>query len=445
MILRDAIHGDLYFNDLENKIIDTNEMQRLRGLKQLGTASLVYPTAVHTRFDHSLGVNGVTKKILQELKNKPNSKKIIDKCDLRLIEVSSLIHDITHIPFGHTFEDEMLIFDRHDKKDRYIDMIQKTDLGQNLENLKIFDDVIKIISTKEPENDLDNPWQAQIISNTICSDILDYLRRDSYFCGLKKNYDDRIFKYFDIKEKDGKNIIVLDLLKGNALRDDALTEIIHILRLRFFLAQRVYLHHTKVCAGAMLSKALSIAKEFNIEKKQLYPLTDETFMQFLLKFPKKHPDEKISSLVSHVLKRDLLKRAYILSPRTLSHIAKQTEFISKYHLPNDAREKMEQEIAHETKTNSDNIIIYCTGQEALKEADVYVNTWDNEIKKLSELPHQTELDGISQAYQNLWKFYVFAPREKVTEVHDICTGIFGEKSEYVPKQYKKGLDRWIKS
>lgn len=445
MILRDAIHKDIYLNENEKKVIDTAEMQRLRGIKQLGTANLVYPTALHTRFDHSIGVNAVTKKILHELNIKEKTKKIVNRSDTSILQITSLLHDITHIPFGHTFEDEMLIFDKHDKKDRYVDMLNSGEIRHVLDEIGISNETIEILSSKDPEQDLDYPWHSQIIVNTICGDILDYLKRDIYFCGLNKDYDDRIFKYFDLQEKDGKTIAVFDLTKGNMLRNDALTELIHILRLRYYLAERVYLHHTKVCSGAMLAKALNIAKNYGVTKEDLKLLSDEQLIDFLLTFPsEERPNKEIFKLVSNVVNRQLLKRAYVLSPESISHRNKRNKLIAKYHEPEGERErnKREEEIAESAKVDREDIIIYCMGDESLKEAEVYVKVLGDNIQMLKDMPY-AELKGITESYENLWKLYVFAPKDKVTKVHDICVDIFEKDSEYSPKHYRGGLDSWI--
>ena len=437
MIIRDAIHLDAYVDDKEKEILDTKEMQRLRGIKQLGTAYLVYPTALHTRFDHSIGVNATLKRLMLELANKPHTNKYLKEW-MDLLKAASLVHDVTHIPFGHTFEDEMLIFDRHDKKNRYEEILTSGEIGSVLEKRGFLDDVIELLST-DPEK-LEEPWIAQILTNTICADNLDYLRRDAYFCGLKKDYDDRIFKYFDLQEKDGKIVMVLDLAKGGMLRRDALTEVIHILRLRYFLAERVYFHHTKVCSGAMLAKALNIARDYGLDKKDLYSCTDDDLFNLLLQYPSKRPDKSISKLIMGIKERKLLKRAYILSPESL-HPSEQDKFIAHYHELNNEREKREEEIAQEVGAEPEDIVIYCMGREALKEADVYVSIPD-EIKKLKEIPNIEELEAIIRSYMDLWRFYVFAPADKVREVHNTCERIFEKKCDYVPKYYRKGLELW---
>jgi len=63
-VIRDAVHGDIELGPLEVELIDTPEFQRLRGIKQLGTAYLVFPSAVHTRFEHSLGTSWMAHRIL---------------------------------------------------------------------------------------------------------------------------------------------------------------------------------------------------------------------------------------------------------------------------------------------------------------------------------------------------------------------------------------------
>jgi len=95
---RDAVHGDLDFTDDELAVIDTGTFQRLRQIKQLGAACLVYPSATHTRFEHSLGACGVAKKMVAAIRRNCGAKSI-SADDERLIGIYALVHDITHIPF----------------------------------------------------------------------------------------------------------------------------------------------------------------------------------------------------------------------------------------------------------------------------------------------------------------------------------------------------------
>src|SRR6185503_4551368 len=101
-LIRDAVHGDIQMSALEVELMDTPEFQRLRGIRQLGTAYLVFPSAMHTRFEHSLGTSWMAHRILQAVQRNSD----VSSDDQTLIRVAALLHDITHIPFGHTLEDE---------------------------------------------------------------------------------------------------------------------------------------------------------------------------------------------------------------------------------------------------------------------------------------------------------------------------------------------------
>ena len=115
-LIRDAVHGDIEMGSLEVELMDTLEFQRLRGIKQLGTAYLVFPSAVHTRFEHSLGTSWMAHRILESVRR----NQTVSEDDARLVRVASLLHDITHIPFGHTLEDERRVLPRHDKDEERV-------------------------------------------------------------------------------------------------------------------------------------------------------------------------------------------------------------------------------------------------------------------------------------------------------------------------------------
>ena len=89
----DPVHGTIGMSDLCLEIIDTKEFQRLRDLKQLGTADYVYPGATHTRFSHSLGVAHFAEKTLRTLmRNQPELD--ITEVDVLCVKVAGLCHDL---------------------------------------------------------------------------------------------------------------------------------------------------------------------------------------------------------------------------------------------------------------------------------------------------------------------------------------------------------------
>jgi len=111
-----VIWGDIEIHDKEIEIVDSKPFQRLRRIKQLGLADLVYPCAKHTRFDHSLGTLSAAQLMIDNLKKQ--GIEIKDE-DIDCIRYYALLHDISHIPFGHTLEDEGMLYERHDKGERW--------------------------------------------------------------------------------------------------------------------------------------------------------------------------------------------------------------------------------------------------------------------------------------------------------------------------------------
>src|SRR3954452_14246432 len=173
-LIRDAVHGDIEMESLEVELMDTPEFQRMRGIKQLGTAYLVFPSAVHTRFEHSLGTSWMAHRILQSVRR----NYTVSDDDARLIRVAALLHDITHIPFGHTLEDERRVLPRHDKDESRLSFfLRESTVGQILAREGLVDEVIDLLKGRRG-------FMSDIVAGAISADLLDYLRRDTYFCGL---------------------------------------------------------------------------------------------------------------------------------------------------------------------------------------------------------------------------------------------------------------------
>src|SRR3954469_12229908 len=171
-LIRDAVHGDIEMGSFEVELIDTPEFQRLRGIKQLGTAYLVFPSAMHTRFEHSLGTSWMAQRILGVIKR----TQTVAADEEQIIRVAALLHDITHIPFGHTLEDERRVLPRHDKDEERVDYFLRTStVGRILKREGIQEAVLGTIKGSDS-------FASDIVGGAISADLLDYLRRDTYFC-----------------------------------------------------------------------------------------------------------------------------------------------------------------------------------------------------------------------------------------------------------------------
>ncbi|KAH7682727.1 HD-domain/PDEase-like protein [Dioscorea alata] len=104
----DNLHGNISLDPLSLKFIDTEQFQRLRDLKQLGLTYMVYPGAVHTRFEHSLGVYWLAGEAVRCLQTYQGSELDIDYHDIQTVKLAGLLHDVGHGPFSHLFEHEFL-------------------------------------------------------------------------------------------------------------------------------------------------------------------------------------------------------------------------------------------------------------------------------------------------------------------------------------------------
>jgi HD superfamily phosphohydrolase len=144
--IRDPLHGDIEITLLEKSIIDLEIFQRMRGISQLGPTQLVYPGAVHNRFLHSIGTLHVAEQLISILNknyntlcNNVNLKKYAQEITLYdhfLIRVTALVHDLAHVPFGHTLEDEGKLFKPEWEDAARLKFFEKTDSTRKNENLE---------------------------------------------------------------------------------------------------------------------------------------------------------------------------------------------------------------------------------------------------------------------------------------------------------------------
>ena len=406
MVIRDPVHGDMDFTDTERRVMDTWQIQRLRGVRQTGTAYLVYPGCVHTRFEHSLGTSAMARRIVASLRN--NGVHVDDEQEAA-VALAALVHDVAHLPYGHTFEDERKLFPRHDTEKRMRHFLSGDELATALDASGMGKTVLSLLTDRH----YDPPWMRQIVSSTVDADLLDYLRRDAYFAGLRQDYDDRIFSTFTVA---GGHLTV------DAEKLSTRTELLHLLRLRYFLTERIYYHHAKVVSGAMIAKAVELAVQQGLVEEALYDLTDDSLLRMLLSLG----DTRIDSLINGLTRRRLLKRAYTLSAAQVGRRGRD-ELIATYNRSVDARQEREQEIADAVGLDAEHVILYCPDISAIKEARVYVKTKDG-VRRLNEPLDSPPFDvkAVEDLYERLWNLYVFVPEGHRDQAGRVCEGLFGE-------------------
>lgn len=197
--VHDNVHGNIYIDPLCLKFIDTEQFQRLRELKQLGMAHLVYPGAVHSRFEHSLGVYWLAGEAVQKLKNYQGLELDIDQFDIQTVKLAGLLHDVGHGPFSHLFEREFLprVLDGHWSHEQMSvklvdDIVDKHYIEIDPEMIRKVKEMILASSEfVRPIGSGEKHFLYDIVANGrngIDVDKFDYIARDCRACGLGCNF-----------------------------------------------------------------------------------------------------------------------------------------------------------------------------------------------------------------------------------------------------------------
>ena len=169
--VRDSIHDYIDLDELESTLVDTEPYQRLRWIKQLGSANLVYPGANHTRLEHSIGVSHLAKQMA--------SQSDVPKDEIPLVSIAGLLHDLGHSPYSHLADELPFGKDHVEVTQDIINSSQISDILQD-----------KGIDNKEVCNLIKGDHKyGSLISGDIDADRLDYLMRDSHYTGVKTGVD----------------------------------------------------------------------------------------------------------------------------------------------------------------------------------------------------------------------------------------------------------------
>ena len=194
MLLSDIIYGIIELHPCLTRIIDTPQFQRLRGLKQLGAVSWVYPSATHTRFEHSIGVSYLATRFLNALRA-VQSELNITQNDIICVSIGGLCHDLGHGPFSHAFDGEFIKESTWRHEDGSADML-KWLLINNQINLEeygltitdmIFINELILGSNDKVGRPPEKAFLYDIINNErsgLDVDKLDYLVRDIRMTGI---------------------------------------------------------------------------------------------------------------------------------------------------------------------------------------------------------------------------------------------------------------------
>jgi len=307
-IVNDPVYG--FINIPSEKIFDIIEhryFQRLRRIKQLGLTDYVYPGAVHTRFQHTLGAVHLLNSAIQILRLKNVD---ISTEEEEAVMLAILMHDIGHGPFSHTLENVIVENLTHEQMSMlYMQQLNKEYSGQLDVAINIF------------ENNYHKKFLHQLVSSQLDVDRLDYLRRDSFYTGVSEGVisSDRIIKMMHVK--DGQLVVEA---KG-------IYSIEKFLIARWLMYWQVYLHKTVVSTEQLVLNIFKRVKqlinegeyvflsdelEYFLKKRQFgeqveilekFSAIDDTDIIFSVKKWQHSLDKVLSELSTRLIQRDLFK------------------------------------------------------------------------------------------------------------------------------------------
>lgn len=342
-VLRDAIHDYIHVDHLVIwRLINSQEMQRLRRVKQLGGTYQVFQSAEHSRFVHSLGVYQVVRRML-ETECIDNELSDYDKL---CVMCAGLLHDIGHGPFSHSFEG---VFEE-DHEDMSVRMILENSQVHDI-LLTIHEDLPKDVASII-QHTHKNQILIQMVSSQLDADRMDYLLRDSYMTGTTYGQFDMSRILRTMRISDGKIVY----------KESGVQAIENYILARYHMYWQVYYHPTARSYEHLLQSVFQRVKdlyalnyEFKTNLKYLLPFLkneltvedftrlDEAIVLYYFREFMQENDFILSDLSSRFLNRKLFKYRQLKGQEELDKIKQISEFLHynpRYYIISDNQKQV---------------------------------------------------------------------------------------------------------
>ncbi len=298
------VTGMVRLSPREFEVVDHPAFQRLFEIYQLGQTNLVYRGATHMRGEHALGCLAAATTMIEAIGRRAHPEPFapgdswqyaspLSGPEVSLTRLGVLLHDIGHLPAGHTLEDELGLLPKHDGEeridflldrrewhgrehrplrdlvdDRYrLDAEQAAQMGDDGKLLSASQLLVLLISSDNKDakptdgTDFRVGVCRDIIGNTICADLIDYLHRDWMHIGKPRSFDPRLLEYMRILTRDHsgsrEDRLVIHLGRKGRPRPDAVTAIMDLLESRYQLAEIALFHRVKLAATGMLERVIA--------------------------------------------------------------------------------------------------------------------------------------------------------------------------------------------
>ena len=365
-IIRDVIHGDIFIDEKYVAVIDTREFQRLRRIKQLSVANMVFPGAEHTRFAHCIGTFHVMRMIIEHF------EPLFQKCGLEITEqekdaalVAALLHDIGHGPYSHAFEGVlqslvhedinheqlgvMIIRSEHTEIHEVLTREFGEDFPDAVANIILKKQEVKQIPFNKSTKKLDLQFVlSSLLSSQLDADRMDYMLRDAWYTGAK---------YGTIDLSRTINSMSLAINPENdqfcvCVEERYLVDIENCLLGRYQMHKEVYYHSIKCEMEEVIGRILRQVKKLYQEKKlknvdQLpeairmmfaeeefdimkYISLDDNIMYYLFENWMNDEDPELKALCSTLINRNKYKKIVVKRETDIDNFKQEvTEILRK--------------------------------------------------------------------------------------------------------------------
>lgn len=343
--IRDPLWDTIRVDGAARQIIDAAPFQRLRYIKQLGHAHLVYPGATHTRFDHAVGVYHLARRTLAVLAERGDLAHV-DPVDCTIIPLAGLLHDIGHYPFSHALEELDAASIPGDHEELVVRFLQHPQLR----------DALQDVAPDAPERIAalirgasSSPLQG-LVSGSIDLDKIEYLERDARFCGVP-------YGEVDVDRLLHALLLVRDPATGRyelGVHEKGVAALESLLFAKYQMYRNVYWHHAVRAATVLYKRLVADALRAGVIRgDDLVGATDEGLMHRLSDRAGavSGPDaERLAAGVEALRRRRLPKRAAEVSAGDLEDADRADWMATDSPLKRRVEERLAEEIGAEPGT-----------------------------------------------------------------------------------------------
>lgn len=420
-VVRDPLWDNIRLDGAALEVLDTPQVQRLRYVRQLGHAFLVYPGATHTRFEHALGAYHLTRLALQALGER-GELGLVTAEERMAVKLAALLHDIGHYPFSHALEEAG--FPSHEQLG--VERLAQPELREPLERIggPGFTEQVGALIVGKSSSPL-----AGLISGSLDLDKVDYLSRDARMCGVPYGTVDvdRLLASLTLVPCDPATPATSDQQRAGSaprleigINEKGASALESLLFAKYQMYRNVYWHHAVRSATCMFKRAVREAVDRGwINRAELPDATDDAVMDRLVRAG--------SALAAAVRERRLFKRAFELPASDVP--AEAQDWVSDDPA---LLARVENQLAREIGLGEGELLLDYPARTRMLSVDIPLRTRDGRVERLTDAGRagQLGLPAVAEhLYQSARRLRVFVSLPvtlKTSAILDLITQPAGE-------------------